>query len=657
MLSQNNLISDWKEKEDLEGMVKAKSSAEESDFSDFEDLFKEGIKKTPFTLAFYIGLADGRYLNITHLQDLHQIQDNSKNKLPSYVTHMIKKIDKNADGKMIERRQYFNDDLTFISEETLSTLSIDPRKRPWYMQTEINKCVSWTDVYMFKSTKVPGITVTSPIIKDGDFVGVVAVDFAINEFKNLLIKNIKPTEHSAVRMINEKNEIIASTSEDDEVNIENDDDIVLPKISETTDEALSQAVKELLGRNKLYTSYKLKNGDEYIATIQKLDKIPFSLVMTVPQSDFIEDLKTIQQHMLFISALTFMCALYIIFWLSRRISAPMVQLCKTAQAIKDMDLESFLAPPKSNIAEIQALSAAMNSIRTSISTFSKYTPKDLVRKLLKKGANPELEGKTEEITLFFSHIENFVTISEKLPAEYLILHLSEYFDKLTRSINQYNGTIDKYIGDAIMAMWGAPSADDEQAIHACEAALSCQEILEQLAKKWLPLGKPPLPTQIGIHTGSAVVGNIGSRDRMNFTAIGDSVNIASRLGGANKFYGTEILVSETVEIKARKRILFRVIDRIAVKGRSAGITVYEPLCSIKDADENYYKLIDLCAKSKEAFELFQAQKFKDAIKIYGEIKSAFPGKSSAIEPLIERCKEFISHLPPNWDGVNHLNSK
>ena len=660
VLSQNNLISEGKKsegKKNLEETENEQSDAEKSDFSDFEDLFKEGIKKTPFTLAFYIGLADGRYLNITHLQDLHQIQDNLKNKLPSYVTYMIKKIDNNTDGKMIERRQYFNDDLTFISEETLATLSIDPRKRPWYMQTEINKCVSWTDVYMFKSTKVPGITVTSPVIRDGNFVGAVAVDFAINEFKNLLTKNIKPTEHSEVRLINDKNEIIASTSENDEVNVESDNDIILPKISETTDEALSKAVKELLGRNKICTSYKLKNGSEYIATIQKLDKTPFSLVMTAPQSDFIEDLITIQQRMFFISALTFLCAFHIIILLSRRISDPIAQLCKTAHAIKDMNLENFLATPKSNIAEIQALSDAMNSIRTNISTFSKYTPKDLVRKLLKEGSNPELGGKTEEITLFFSHIENFTTISEKLPAEYLIFHLSEYFAELTKSISQYNGTIDKYIGDAIMAIWGAPSADEEQSIHACEAALSCQEILMQLSKKWLPLGKPALPTQIGIHTGSAVVGNIGSRDRMNFTAIGDAVNIASRLGGANKFYGTKVLVSETVEIKARKKILFRVIDKIAVKGRSSGITVFEPLCSIKDADENYYKLIDLCAKSKEAFELFQAQKFKDAMKIYNEIKSAFPGKSSSIEPLIERCKELIAHMPPNWDGTNHLNRK
>ena len=144
---------------------------------------------------------------------------------------------------------------------------------------------------------------------------------------------------------------------------------------------------------------------------------------------------------------------------------------------------------------------------------------------------------------------------------------------------------------------------------------------------------------------------------MNFTAIGDSVNIASRLGGANKFYGTSILVSETVESKARNKVLFRTVDKIAVKGRNAGIVVFEPLGLIQNADETYYKMMELCSKSKEAFELFQAQNFKDALKLYTEIKTMFPEKSESISPLVERCKEFIAHAPKDWDGVNHLKSK
>ena len=258
----------------------------------------------------------------------------------------------------------------------------------------------------------------------------------------------------------------------------------------------------------------------------------------------------------------------------------------------------------------------------------------------------------------FSDIEKFSTVSEKLPAEYLILHLSEYFDEMTKEIMKHDGVIDKYIGDSVMAIWGAPNPDENQVINACNAALGCQKILEELKEKWAPLGKPPLPTRIGIHTGQAIVGNIGSQDRMNFTAIGDSVNIASRLEGANKYYGTKILVSENVEAIARGRILFRVIDKIAVKGRSSGIVVYEPLCSMKDADDkNYYKLIDLCAKAKEAFELYQNQEFEEALKHYRSMELLFPGLELSLEPLIKKCEEFKQTPPVDWDGTNHLTGK
>ena len=145
---------------------------------------------------------------------------------------------------------------------------------------------------------------------------------------------------------------------------------------------------------------------------------------------------------------------------------------------------------------------------------------------------------------------------------------------------------------------------------------------------------------------------------MNFTAIGDSVNIASRLEGANKVYGTKILASEFVEEKARSKILFRVIDRIAVKGKNFGITIYEPICSIKNADDKYYKLMELCSKSKEAFELFQARKFKDALRLYLELAESFPERIQSITPTIERCKQFIKTPPSrDWDGINYLTKK
>ena len=629
-------------------------------FADFSDLFKEGLKKTPFALAFYMGFSDGTYMHIAHSKyDLEQPDDETTRNLPNYVSFLLKKIEKNSDGRLAENWEYLNEDCSLVFKRNIKNLSMEPKKRPWYRQAEINSGVTWTDAYLFKSTNTAGITVTSPIMQRGvkEPIGAVAIDFCIPDFRKLLKDNVKPTEHSNVRLISSKNEIIASTDQDDGLKIEGDKEIVLPTVTNTQDEILAGAAKELLGTNASCTMYKTKDGTEYIATLQKLDKVPFSLIITTPQSDFTGDLQNVQRSMLLVSVLTYILSACVVFLLSRRISRPIVQLCKSAKAIGNMELENFAPPANSNISEIRKLSEAMNTMKSSISTFSKYAPKDLVRKLLNNGSKPQLGGVAKEITMFFSHIEGFPSISEKLPAEYLILHLSEYFDELTKNILSHNGTIDKYIGDAIMAIWGAPNDDEDQVIHACESALNCQRILEKLDKKWIPLGKPPLPTKIGIHTGTAVVGNIGSNERMNFTAIGDSVNIAARLGTANKFYGTNILVSETVEAKARNKVLFRTVDKIAVKGRNTGIIVFEPLGLIQNADETYYKMMELCSKSKEAFELFQTRNFKDALKLYTEIKTIFPEKSTSISPIIERCKEFIAHVPKDWDGVNHLKSK
>ena len=629
-------------------------------FSDFEDLFKEGLKKTPFALSFYVGFRDGTYMHIAPSRYvLAQPNDEITNNIPSYAVYLLKKIEKGIDEKLIEHWEYLNEDCAPVFKRNMKTISMDPRKRPWYRQAEINNGVTWTDAYLFQSTKTAGVTVTRSILQRDhkEPIGAVAIDFCIPDFKKLLADHVKPTENSDVRLINTKNEIIASTAKDDEAKIEGDKEIVLISATDTKDEILAGAVKELLGTKAVQTTYQTKDGTEYVATLKKLDKVPFSLIITTPQSDFIGNVKKIKLNMILMSILTYIIFSGVILWFSKRISKPIVQLYKSAKEIGNMELENFSASVTSNILEISKLSEAMNVIKSGISTFSKYAPKDLVRKLLKNGTKPELGGKAQDITMFFSHIEDFPSISERLPAEYLVLHLSEYFDELTKNIVHNKGTIDKYIGDAIMAIWGAPNDDEDQVIHACEAALNCQRILAQLNKKWAPLGKPSLSTKIGIHTGTAIVGNIGSRERMNFTAIGDSVNIASRLGGANKFYGTSIMVSETVEAKARNKVLFRTIDKIAVKGRNAGIVVFEPLGLIQNADETYYKMMELCSKSKEAFELFQAQHFKDALKLYSEIQTIFPEKSESISPLIERCKDFIARAPKDWDGVNHLKSK
>jgi adenylate cyclase len=632
-------------------------------FDGFEKPLLESIKKTPFTSSFYVAFRDGTLIQAQILDGIKNFQKEKAVLLPSYVKYAIRKMVFSENNySLIETWDYFGEDLEHITNEQLETVEFDPRKRDWYVKAELNGCLTWSDAYTFLTTRMPGLTLSRPLEYGENNIthGIVSVDFTLSNIKELLEK-VKASPNSRVYLISTKNEILSSTCEANppiQVDATNDSKIAsLESVMSSNDKVLQTAGKMLFGMNTYHARF-FVDGEAYVASTKKLAIQPVSLLIITPQSDFTADFEKVQLNMLYISMAIFLFSFGVMLVFAKRISTPITKLCESAKIIGDMELDKYPNLLKSNIIEIQELANSINSMRLSVSTFAKYAPKDLVKKLIKYNLQPKLGGETKEITMLFSDVEKFSTVAENLPSEYLILHLSEYFDELTKVIMEHNGIIDKYIGDSIMAIWGAPNTDDNQVVNACYAALECQKILDQLKDRWAPLGKPPLPTRIGLHTGFAIVGNIGSQDRMNFTAIGDVVNITSRLEGVNKVYGTRILASENVKNAATGRVLFRVIDKIAVRGRSSGITIFEPLCAMKNIDDvEYYTLIELSAKSKEAFELYQDKRFKKALKLYEEIQISFPNRSCSVLPLVQKCREFVKKSPVNWDGVNYLSEK
>ncbi|GHT89014.1 adenylate/guanylate cyclase domain-containing protein [Alphaproteobacteria bacterium] len=629
-------------------------------FNNYRKLFLETLKDVSNISSIYMGFNDGTLFQVRRLYGIKNFQTRSKGVLPDYAKFAIRTIEHDDKIKELgETWTYLNDDFNTIASEKLGKSKYNITKSDWYVKTELRKDKYWSEIYIFSASQKPGLTLSMPLGYELDTaVGIISIDFEIKQFRNLL-REIKGSENSKSYIMNQKNEIIVSSVGIEKSASANSESqkVTLVSAIGSEDKVLEKAILAVLSSESQHVYFSV-DGEKYIASMEKLKKIPCNLLVIAPQRDFTGDLKAVQRQMMLLSSLVYIVAFIVVWLLSKKISKPIAELCQSAIAIGKMDLDNYHTPPKSNIFEIKELSNAMNSMKLSVSTFSKYAPKDLVIKLLKSGVTPVLGGKTANVTMLFSDIEQFSGVSERLPAEYLMLHLSEYFDELTREIMKNNGVIDKYIGDSIMAIWGAPNPDENQVVNACYAALKCQKLLRELEKKWRHLRKPFLPTRIGLHTGIAIVGNIGSRDRMNFTAMGDTVDIASRLEGVNKYYGTKILASENIENAAKNKILFRVIDKIAVKGKTVGLTIYEPIYAMnKPDDKTYYKKIELCEKSQDAFELYQNERFSEAFSHYSKLLESFPDIASSIKPIMKRCKKFAEFPTKNWDGTFHLMDK
>ncbi|MGB9823000.1 CHASE2 domain-containing protein [Thermodesulfovibrio sp.] len=276
--------------------------------------------------------------------------------------------------------------------------------------------------------------------------------------------------------------------------------------------------------------------------------------------------------------------------------------------------------------------------------FSSYVSPELVNIIMKNPYALKLGGEKRTITVLFSDIRGFTTLSEQLEPEKLVMFLNSYLDPMTKIILKHRGMLDKYIGDAIMAIYNAPV---ELPQHAQQAVLSALEMIQELKalnEKFKKIGFPEIDIGIGINTGEAVIGNMGTDMRFDYTAIGDPVNLASRLEGLNKFYGTRIIISESTfnALKQKEKFITRELDLIRVKGKKEPVKIYEVVenTAFEPAIKDFEK----------ALNLYRNCRFKEAMEIFSYIKEKFNDKASVVYE--ERCKHYLQNPPASdWDKV------
>ncbi|RMF98281.1 MAG: adenylate/guanylate cyclase domain-containing protein [Candidatus Schekmanbacteria bacterium] len=286
--------------------------------------------------------------------------------------------------------------------------------------------------------------------------------------------------------------------------------------------------------------------------------------------------------------------------------------------------------------------------------FQQYLSPSVVNEVTKDPSKLKLGGEEKPLTILFSDIRGFTSISEALTPVELVHLLNEYFNEMTYVITEQNGgTLDKFIGDAIMAFWGAPVEIENHAEKACLSALGMMEGLKKLREKWDKEGKPPVDIGIGINTGNVVVGNMGSDRRFDYTVMGDGVNLASRLEGINKTYGTNIIISEFTEKEIPEYFIRREVDLVRVKGKLKPVKIYE----LMGTTENENGLIEKASLFIEGIKLYEKRKWKEAKEIFKAVIEKYPNDGPS-KVYIERCSAYeISPPPEDWDGVFVMTTK
>ena len=550
---------------------------------------------------------------------------------------------RNAAGDIIDVEEIFGDDF-------------DPRTRPWYEGAKKNNKRFWTDIYILFTDQKPGVTASYPITDaTGRFQGVFGLDIELGELSEFLQK-LRLGQNGVVFIINTKNELVAYPDPIQTVKGKGKESRPA-RIDELDAGWIKDAHRLHQQHGKGHFDY-TSDGVRYLASFTHLPHhigADWTVVLLVPEDDFIGFLERNNRTSLLMALLILLIATVVARTLSRSISRPIAALAAQTDKIKEFRLDEPVGV-ESRIVEIHQMSGSLSAMQSGLVAFHKYVPAELVRQLIQTGEEARLGGETRELTIFFSDVEDFTRISEETEPESLFIQLSEYFDRMATIICNERGTVDKFIGDCVMAFWGAPVQSDQHAVDACRVALRCQAMLRELNEHWRQQGKQPLLTRIGIHTGPAVVGNVGSSERMNYTVMGDSVNAASRLEGVNKFYGTRIIVSDTVYESAKDQFVLRPLDMVRTKGKSQAMKIYELMADRQEPLEP--ELVDRCAAFARAFEAYQARHWDQALEIFKQLAAGQGADDRPVHLYVERCTEYRNKPPADgWDGVEGMQFK
>ena len=603
-----------------------------------------GITRYSETItSVFIGLEDASFRQARRIDPAIKIQ----NQLPPPGTRFAYRwIDAPKKTPAIDRFRFLDASEKEIGQSEDAT-SYDPRQRLWYRAAVAEGRPMVSDPDVFAALGLVGFTIAAPFYRNGKLAGVAAADITLDVLSQYLSQHkISPGTLSYV--LDHQGRVIAN-SERTKTYSNEKGKVELQHITSVGGKLTAIAFGSRDGHGEKLYMFE-HSGKQYVAGLSNLPPEfgkKWQLFFITPLEDFTSAFDRQNQFLLLFGLIAISLQLLVIYILSKVISAPLEQLATQVTKIQELGAGAPMPVLDSPIREVSVLSNAIHTLDSLVRSFAAFVPVGLVRQLLDTKEALAIGGHSRFLTIFFSDLESFSTLSEELPSQELLLRVSAYLELVTQSINQERGTVDKFIGDGVMAFWGAPAQMEDHAWRACVAALRIQVGMKALNAKWVAQGLKPLNVRIGIHSDAVLVGNIGSVERISYTAMGDGVNVAARLEGTNKEYGTLICVSHSVYKEAGERLCMRPIDDAVVKGRRRKIAIYELMGAMGASPELEpgAATLRLCKLTREAYAALNGGNSELAQQRYQEILTEYPGDAVAQSMLARLASPAAAAQP------------
>ena len=547
-------------------------------------VFKAALHELPQTDSLYVGYDNGCWLQVRRL-DVLDPAERRKLGAPARAVYNVNLVRPTSGGALPMRRIFEDREGNKIGQLDLPDYGYDARKRVWYRDTMQTDGALVSSPYASFSIGTPMITLSAPL--QGRVRGVIATDLKLDKFSDWVYAQ-RPGEHGTAIIFDSFGVLIAHPDFARLVASArtHPSHPQLPEIGEIRSGLVGAVMRRWDGGDHYEGSIRDKKGRDYLFRLQKFSQgdgfSGYSLLLAA-EDDFAQNVRNLQIRGILIALIAGGCFVPAVWIFGSRMSTSLKRITAQASRLRTLAAPDDM-PVTSRVAEIDELGRTMAVAQRSIWSFARFVPKDIVKGIIDSSISTELGGTRQEVTILFTDVTNFTGIAEAADPDSLMHQTSRHFAALTEAFHAEGGTVDKFIGDSVMVFWNAPHSQKDHVERACRAALAAKAASDALNAQFEAEGLSPFAVRLGIHFGDAVVGNVGSAERMNYTALGNCVNLAARLEGLNKVYGTTILVSEAVRYRVEYCFRFNSVASVIAKGMSTETRVYELVEAVAEDD-------------------------------------------------------------------------